>query len=145
MDPCPTTNDGRPIVVYDGQCAFCRSSIDRIRRRDRHQQFCYVPREAPGLEERFPAVAEGDFNAGMRLIEPDGTIHVGSDAIFHIASHLPWFRWFAWTYKLPVFGFVTRKCYAWVAANRMKLSKYCDTDGACRIDRSEVEGPSGDD
>jgi len=45
----------RPVVIYDGACAYCRRQIDRIRRRDADDVFAYVPRQTPGLEQRFPA------------------------------------------------------------------------------------------
>jgi predicted DCC family thiol-disulfide oxidoreductase YuxK len=120
------------LVVYDGACAFCRRSIDAIRRRDRRHHFAYLARQTPGIEERYPQLAIGDFDQGMRVIEPDGTMHIGADAIYQIASRLPYFRHFSWLYHLPLARLVTRHLYAWVAANRMNLSRYC-TDDLCEL------------
>ena len=77
------------VVVYDGECPFCQRQIARIRRRDSLGRFEYVPRQSAGLTERFPALAEGDFDTGMRLIKPDGSIYVGADSVYHIARQLP--------------------------------------------------------
>jgi len=129
-----THSNGKSLVVYDGDCAFCRASVEQVRRRDREGIFEYVPRRTEWLDERYPELATQDFNTGMRLIEPDGQIHVGMDAVYRISSQLPIWRWFSWLYRLPVINQVAKRAYAWVAANRMKLSRYCDSDGTCRLD-----------
>ncbi|MGB7946913.1 MAG: DUF393 domain-containing protein [Candidatus Binatia bacterium] len=120
------------LVIYDGACAFCRRSIAAIRRRDRHGHFAYLPRQTPGIEARYPQLVLGDFDQGIRIVEPDGTMHIGADAIYQIASRLPYFRRFSWLYDLPLARHLTRHVYAWVATNRMKLSQYC-VDGACEL------------
>lgn len=130
---------GAILVVYDGACAFCRRSIAAIQQRDRHGQFVYLPRETPGLEERYPQLALGDFDTGMRVIEPDGTMHIGADAIYQIATRLPYFRWCAWMYHLPYTRGLARRIYAWVAANRMKLSRYCDETCGISTDLGHVD------
>ena len=127
MDPNETW-----VVVYDGECPFCQRQIARIRRRDSLGRFEYVPRQSPGLTERFPALAEGDFDTGMRLIKPDGSIFVGADSVYHIARRLPVWRRFAWLYRLPGIHAAARLAYAWVAAHRLSLGRNCD-DGRCAI------------
>jgi predicted DCC family thiol-disulfide oxidoreductase YuxK len=119
------------VIVYDGACAFCRQAIDAIRHRDREKQFLYFARQTPGLDEKHPELAIGNFNTGMRLIEPDGTMYIGADAVYVISSRLPYFRWFAWTYQLPLINSVARRIYSWIAANRLKLSGYCND--SCEI------------
>jgi predicted DCC family thiol-disulfide oxidoreductase YuxK len=135
-------NQARPVIIYDGDCAFCRRSIALIQRRDRDNHFEYLPRQEPGLEGRFPQIAEGDFDTGMRLIEPDQTVHVGADAIYRIARKLPYYRRWAWMYKVPVIRGVTRRVYAWVAKNRLKLSKVCDDGEACAVAASDGQPTS---
>lgn len=130
----------KTVVVYDGACGFCLQSIDVIRRWDRHEQFLYIPRQTPGLEERYPQILVGDFATGIRVIAGDGTLHIGSDAIYHIASRLPYLRWCAWMYRLPILNGVTRTVYGWIAANRMMLSQYCGGDDACKIGGENVKG-----
>lgn len=114
-----------PVVVYDGDCAFCRAQIARIRRRDRSVQFEYVARQTPGLEQRFCRLAEGDFNSGMRLVDPQGRIHVGADAVYEIARRLPVWRRLAWLYRLPIVHGAARLIYKWIAANRQSLGRSC--------------------
>jgi len=100
-----------------------------MQQRDADETFEYTPRQTEGLTERFPKLAEGDFNTGMRLVEPDGTIHVGADAVYHIARRLRGWRNLAWLYRIPGLKQLCRAGYAWIARNRQKLGP-CD-DQTC--------------
>jgi len=131
MPSSDTDRDSRCVVVYDGDCSFCRDRIEWIRRRDAAGRLDLVPRQAPGIVERFPRLAEGDFNTGMRLIDPDGTIHVGADAVHQIARRLPRWRRLAWLYRVPGIGALSRLAYRSIAANRQSLGRSCEDD-ACR-------------
>ncbi|MCG3178156.1 MAG: hypothetical protein BIFFINMI_00479 [Phycisphaerae bacterium] len=123
---------GRPVVVYDGDCAFCRGQVDRMRRRDPGGIFEYVPRCQERLEERFRQIVEGDFNSGMRLIEPDGRVYVAADAVFHIARRLRGWRRLAWLYRVPLLHALFRWGYALVAKNRHRLARGCE-EGTCKL------------
>ncbi len=125
-----TDDRHRAVVVYDGDCSFCCDQIDRIRARDRWQRFEFLPRATPDLDERFPQITEGDFNAGMRLITPGGKVHIGADATYEIARELPFWRRIAWIYRLPVAHAVAKSAYAWIAKNRRSLSR-SGANGTC--------------
>ena len=112
-------------VVYDGECPFCRRQIARFRQRDTQSLFEYLPRQTAGLAEQFPKLADADFNAGMRLVCPDGNILVGADAVYHIMRRLSPYRWVAWLYRVPLLHFLFRRIYAWIAANRHRLAGNC--------------------
>lgn len=122
----------KPVVVYDGECPFCLAQIARIQRKDRRRLFEYVARQAPGLTDRFPALAQGDFNTGMRLVMPSGAIHVGADAVYEIARRLPFWRRAAWLYRVPVLHAMLVWAYGWVAAHRGSLGHGC-RDDACKV------------
>ncbi len=124
------SNTPKSVLVYDGECGFCRRQIERIQRRDQQQGFEYLPRQTPGITDRFPALAEGDFNTGMRLIFPDGRIRVGADALYEVARRLRGWRWLAWLYRVPGLHRLARALYAWVAAHRYALGRRCH-NGHC--------------
>jgi predicted DCC family thiol-disulfide oxidoreductase YuxK len=116
----------RPVVVYDGDCPFCRKQIQRFKTRDLGKAFEYCPRQTEGIDERFPKLAEGDFSTGMRLVHPNGEVSVGADAVYHIARHLQGYKYLAWLYRVPVAHQIARATYAWITAHRMKLAGGCD-------------------
>jgi predicted DCC family thiol-disulfide oxidoreductase YuxK len=121
----------RPVVVYDGDCAFCRAQVDKMQRRDDADRFEYLPRQREGIEDRFPQLRGGDFDKGMRLIEPGGDVHVGADAVYHIARRMPLWRRFAWLYRVPVIHALCRWGYALIARNRKRLARNCES--GCEI------------
>ena len=114
----------RPVIIYDGQCKFCRKQIERFHRRDKQHLFEYCARLTPGINERFPVLAESNFNTGIRLIHPDGSIAVGADAVYHITRRLRPYKWFAWLYRIPLFHALSQRIYLWIAVNRQHLTKY---------------------
>lgn len=126
----PGTDANRWVVVYDGECEYCRRQVARIRERDVDARFELIPRQTEGLIERFPSLAEGDFDAGMRLIAPDGRVYIGPDAVYQIARRLPGWRHMTWLYRVPGLRGLFRRAYGWVAANRYALSGEC-RDKAC--------------
>ena len=130
---CETSEvSARPAVVYDGECSFCARQIEKFKSRDTDRIFEYVPRQAEGIDHRFPMLAEGDFNTGMRLVHTDASVSVGADAIYHIARRLKVWRWYAWLYRVPGLNGLCRAAYGWIARNRYRLAKKCD-DGSCAL------------
>jgi predicted DCC family thiol-disulfide oxidoreductase YuxK len=105
--------------------------VARIARRDRSATFEFVAAQTKGVIERFPKLAEDDFNTGMRLITPDDAIHVGADAAYQIVRRLRYWHWIAWLYHVPGIHWLTQTVYAWIAAHRQSLSRECD-DGTCK-------------
>ncbi len=99
-----------------------------MRTLDGDGSFEYQPRQAAGLASRFPQLAEGDFNSGMRLIHQDGSLSVGADAVYEISRRLRWVKYLAWIYRLPLAGALARRVYGWIAANRYRLAGECAED-----------------
>jgi len=127
----------KPVVVYDGECRFCTWSMNRIRKLDKQDQFVCLPRQAPGIEERFPKLADSDFNTGMRLIVDEDQIFVGADAVHQIYRRMPPFHLVAWLYRVPILHWVFRGGYALIAKYRHLSGRVtCDTS-ACDLSFGE--------
>ena len=135
-----TDGHPRPVVVYDGQCQFCQRQVRRMKQRDADQVFEYLPRQTEGLEQRFPRLSDGDFNTGMRLVRPDGSVIVGADAVYQIARRLKGWQRLAWLYRVPVLNWIFRWAYGWIARNRYRLAKKCE-DGVCEVDPMRTKTP----
>ncbi len=122
----------RPVVVYDGECPFCLKHVANMKRRDPGGAFEYQPRQAQGLDRRFPQLTKGDFNSGMRLVHQDGSVSVGADAVYEISRRLRGWKYLAWLYRVPVLQTVCRSTYAWIARNRYRFAKKCEDD-VCEV------------
>ena len=109
----------RPTLIYDGDCGFCRRSVDLLQRWDREQRIALVPFQdqarVAGFGISLPALA-----AAMHLIlpPPDGRVLAGADAIPELLRLLPGKRWLAWGFRVPGVLPVARRLYAWIARRR---------------------------
>ena len=76
----------RPVLVYDGECAFCRAWIARWRNvvGDRLD---FAPFQEAAA--RFPAIARERFAAAVQLIEPGGRVSEGAEAVFRALALAP--------------------------------------------------------
>jgi len=84
-----------PLLLFDGDCAFCARSVQFILRRDRRGTLCFASRTgvtARAIETRHPSLAGVD---SLVWVDADGgaeRVLVRSDAAFAVARYLggPW-------------------------------------------------------
>jgi predicted DCC family thiol-disulfide oxidoreductase YuxK len=116
----PVEEPGRPTLIYDGECGFCREWVDRVRRWDREHRVATVPfqdeRRVAAFGITLPALA-----AAMHLVLPDGRVFAGADAAPELLRLLPGKRWLAWAFRVPGVLPVARRAYAWIARRRRCL------------------------
>ncbi|OLE37755.1 MAG: hypothetical protein AUG00_07290 [Candidatus Rokubacteria bacterium 13_1_20CM_2_70_7] len=58
----------------------------------------------------------------MQLVLPDGRVLSGADAVPEILARIPRWRWLVRLFDLPGVRPLSRRVYAWVARNRMRIS-----------------------
>jgi len=109
----------RPTLIYDGDCGFCRRSVDLLQRWDREQRIALIPFQDQARIAAFgiPLLA---LAAAMHLIlpAPDGRVLAGADAVPELLRLLPGKRWLAWGFRVPGVLPVARRLYAWIARRR---------------------------
>ncbi len=116
---------GAAVLIYDGDCALCRSSALWIMRRALSggaSELEILPCRSAARRQRFPQVSEEICLGAMQLVLPDGRVLGGADAVPEILLRIPRWRWLARMFALPGVRPVARRVYAWIAANRMRLS-----------------------
>lgn len=110
----------RPTLIYDGECGFCRRSVDLVRRWDREHRLVLVPFQDEAQVARLgiplPALA-----AAMHLVRPDGRVFAGADAAPEILRLVPGGRLLAWLFRVPGVLPVARRVYGWIARQRSCL------------------------
>jgi pimeloyl-ACP methyl ester carboxylesterase/predicted DCC family thiol-disulfide oxidoreductase YuxK len=112
------TATARPVLVYDGACAFCRRALERIRRRagDRIE---YAPYQEAAA--RFPSIPRREFERAVQLVDLDGAATAGAEAILS-AYALSGRRAGLWMYRhVPGFRWMAERIYDWVARHRGRL------------------------
>jgi len=124
--------ESRSVVVYDGDCPYCRRQMAWVQARDREAQFEFIASRTPGLLQRFPVLTGQDFNTGLRFLGRGGSVSVAADAVYQIVRRLPGWRWLAWLYRVPILHFLARKTYGWIAAHRQSLAGSCEEECSAR-------------
>ena len=120
-------------VLYDGACNLCRSSVERVRRMDRHGFIELVDLRDANVPARFPQV---DIDEAMRLmqaVDPRGRVYSGADAWARIGLALPPWKLIAWLLLLPGIHFVAQRFYGWIARNRYRWNRELCEDGTCAL------------
>ena len=112
---------GQDLVLWDGDCGFCRRGMVWFKRRDREDRFDMVPyQDAP-----WPPMTEAlhaDCAKAMWVICADGTRHRGGRAVLHLAEHTG-FRRLARVLALPPLIWLVEAGYWVMARNRYVFSR----------------------
>lgn len=109
------------MLVWDGDCGFCRRAVDRIA----YQVGDAIDR-APyqDVAARFPDIPPERFDRSVHLIDTDGRVHVGADAILRARAAAGRGRWLRWCYeRVPGFALASEWAYVQVAAHRPLASR----------------------
>jgi len=111
----------RPLLVFDGDCGFCRYWIARWRRAT-GESVQYAPYQE--VADRFPEIALQAFRAAVQLVEPDGSVTSGAEAAFAALARAPRRRWLLWLYhRLPGAAWLADAVYRFVARHRLGFSR----------------------
>ena len=112
----------RPLLVFDGDCNFCTFWVRRWQLRT-GETVDYLPAQDPRIAARFPEIPAGQFNTAVQLIEPDGQVYAGAEAVFRTLAQNASRQWPLNIYeKAPFFARLTEWAYGVVAENRSFFS-----------------------
>jgi predicted DCC family thiol-disulfide oxidoreductase YuxK len=112
----------KPILVFDGDCNFCRRWIARWREMT-GDLVEYHPFQDAYISERFSEIPREQFEGAVQLIEPDGRVSGGAQAVFRTLGYAPHKRWTLWAYEnVPGVDAFTEFWYRVVAQNRTVFS-----------------------
>ena len=111
----------KPTLVWDGECHFCRRWIERWKEITGDT----VEYEtSQNLGERFPEIPREEFERSVILIEADGSVRRGADAVFRSLQCRRSKRWLSWSYEhVPGFAALSEGFYTIIASNRQTASR----------------------
>lgn len=112
-------------LVYDGDCGFCRRSVDLVASWDHGGAVEIVPFQRGGVPERFPWIPAAAYREAMQLVGPGGTTWGGAAAAEQLAKILPGGRPLGCLFALPFARPLADFGYRLIARNRYRLG--CST------------------
>ncbi|MHC1763879.1 MAG: thiol-disulfide oxidoreductase DCC family protein [Verrucomicrobiia bacterium] len=113
----------KPLLIFDGECKFCRFWIERWRRVT-GDRIDYAPFQDTSVTNRFPDLPRHDLEAAVHLIEPGGRVFRGAEAVLRSLAVNPAKRWPLWVYRrVPGAAMVAEWAYRTVARHRGALSR----------------------
>ncbi len=104
----------RPLLVYDGDCGFCRVWVD-FWKQMAGEAVQFTPFQTGGI----PDIPREEFQRAVQLIMPDGRVFSGAAAALQLFSIAGSHRWLAWLYRnAGWFRSVSERVYRFIAAHR---------------------------
>lgn len=108
----------RPVVLYDGDCTFCRRWIERLRRWDRAGRIDTLPSSERHELAGIPPIDDASLDRAMHLVGPDGSVYAGGRAVAEVARYLPMGHLVYGVLRLPGISGLLDAGYRAVAARR---------------------------
>src|SRR5258705_10090747 len=118
----------KPLMIFDGDCNFCTLWIRRWQQMT-GDAVDYLPSQDANVAAQFPEIPRERFETAVQLIEPDGTVYSGAEAVFRTLAKNPKWQWPLQAYKkIPALAGITEWAYRLVAENRTffsLLTRWC--------------------
>ena len=112
----------KPLLIYDGECNFCKFWILRWQRCTR-ERVDYAASQEEQIAERFPEIPRARFDGSVQLVETDGRVYSGAEAVFRLLSYGGWGKWPLWIYQqTPGLSPIAEWAYRFVARRRTGFS-----------------------
>jgi predicted DCC family thiol-disulfide oxidoreductase YuxK len=111
----------RPLVVFDGDCSFCRFWIARWKRTS-GDRLDYAPYQ--DAAPRFPEIPVEEFRRAVGLVRPSGEVLFGAAAVVAARAEVPgrglWSRVYR---RVPGARAVMELLYRFIANHRNAASR----------------------
>lgn len=132
----------KAIVLYDGDCGFCKKGVANLKLLDWFGALSYHnARDWDGIPPNSANLDRDHLLVEMHVLTPDRTkAHAGFYAFRWIAGRLPTL-WPLWPFLyIPGVPSIGRKFYRWIAKNRFKLVP-CG-NGECAVPPRPAKKPA---
>src|ERR1700687_1204529 len=116
-----TTPPANYVILYDGLCRFCSRQSRRLIFLARPGVIEAVNFQEAGALDRFPGITHDACMRAIHLVEPDGSVYRGFEAVVRAIATRPLFRWLAARYYLPGLRQILNGLYVFFAANRYRF------------------------
>lgn len=120
------------MLLYDGRCRLCVRTTSRLSHavggRVRMESF-----RDPGVLARYPGLRAEACEADIHLVERNGRVSRGAEAVARTLRLRPLLAPLGWLYFVPGLRTLLEIGYRAVARNRFALGGEACADDACRL------------
>ncbi len=120
------------VVVFDGDCGFCQTTVDFIKKIDWLKKFDFVPYQKDDFLRKYSFLTPEMCEKEIFLIKENGKYYGGYDAFKIMSLYLPLTFFVSWFFFLPGVVHLGRIIYKIIAANRHKIRL---GDKVCKVSR----------
>lgn len=132
-DPDSEAGQGREVLIYDGQCNFCKGSVKYLRALDWTGRLAYISLHDERVGQRWPELTYDQLMDQIWLVSKSGRPHGGADALRYLSLRMPSLWCLAPLLNLPLSMPLWRWFYRLIARNRYRIAgRNCD-GGTCSL------------
>jgi predicted DCC family thiol-disulfide oxidoreductase YuxK len=110
------------LVLWDGDCGFCRRSVHWLKRHDRYGALRFQPNQSADISPELRAACQ----KAVHVIKSDGSIISGGKAMMFCGQFTRWHQ-LARIAQWPIFLPFVELFYKIIAKNRIVMSKFLFT------------------
>ena len=110
----------KPIVIWDGDCHFCRRWIERwhVITQDRVDY-----RSSQEIGDQFPEISRNELLRSVVFVDTNGEVFFGAEAVYHSLGFSWSRRWLTWSYDhVAGFAGISEFLYQRIARHRRGAS-----------------------
>jgi predicted DCC family thiol-disulfide oxidoreductase YuxK len=127
----------KPMVLYDGDCGFCKLWIRRWQQ-STGDAVDYIAFQDGRTAQLFPELSCEQLAAAVHLIQTDGAVYQGAEAVFRLLAVNPSRQWPLHLYQeFPPAARATEGAYRVVAGHRMLFSRLTRMLWGRHVERAE--------
>ena len=105
-----------PLMIWDGECHFCKRWIERWREITAGKVDYATYQEAAA---RFPEIPVEQFQRAVAFIEPNGEAFFAAAAVYRSLRYRSSRKWLVWSYDhVPGFAGISETAYKFIARHR---------------------------
>lgn len=131
--PDPEQLPNSDVVIWDGDCRFCRKQVERLAMFDTNNKLSYLSLHDPRISERYPQLSHEQLMQQMWVVSPRGEQFGGADAIRYLSLRLPLLWPIAPILHIPFSIWLWRWLYRQTAAWRYRLAGKDCSSGTCHM------------
>jgi predicted DCC family thiol-disulfide oxidoreductase YuxK len=129
--------NAKPVMLYDGDCRFCRLWIRRWQQAT-GEAVDYFPFQDERIGQWYPELPRERLETAVHFIDASGAVYPGAEAVFRALATNPSRRWPLGLYqRFPWFAHCAERGYRFVAGHRSLFSWFTRMLWAGHVERAD--------